>query len=386
MLDFAKRTGLRPGQAPERYLWTDAFALCNLIELARAYHDGSYLTLAEALVQQVHHVLGRHRGDDGRTGWLSGLTEAEGAAHPTVGGLRIGKPLPERPPGTPLDDTLEWERDGQYFHYLTRWMHALDQLSRATRNPQDNLWARELAVAAHDGFVAGGPGQLHMVWKMTVDLTRPLIATMGHHDALDGYITCAELRSTSSLMPGPLFGPHLQTVMGRFKEMLAGQRWTTSDPLGLGGLLTDAARLAQLSGYGDFSADSLLDQLLADSAEGLARYTATRTSEGARNHRLAFRELGLAIGLQAIDVIRHEVQSRPYTFRGCNRLWAALERLEHFKPLATDLTHLYVEAAHQADPGWRESRNINEVMLATSLLPAGYLVLLRSPLALDRDA
>jgi hypothetical protein len=42
-----------------------------------------------------------------------------------VGGLRIGKPLKERGANEPIDESLEWDRDGQYFHYLTKWMHAL---------------------------------------------------------------------------------------------------------------------------------------------------------------------------------------------------------------------------------------------------------------------
>jgi hypothetical protein len=85
-----------------------------------------YGELALRLVDQVHHVLGRHRPEDPRTGWISGLPEAEGEAHPTRGGLRIGKPLPERSAEGPFDERLEWDRDGQYFHYLTKWMHALE--------------------------------------------------------------------------------------------------------------------------------------------------------------------------------------------------------------------------------------------------------------------
>jgi hypothetical protein len=54
--------------------------------------------------------------------------------HPTRGGLRIGKQLPERRPGEPYDPQVEWDRDGQYFHYLTKWMHALDQASSRTRS------------------------------------------------------------------------------------------------------------------------------------------------------------------------------------------------------------------------------------------------------------
>jgi hypothetical protein len=88
----------------------------------------------------VHHVLGSYRDDDSRTGWISGLSEQEGETHPTRGGLRIGKPLPERGVSELFDEQLEWNRDGQYFHYLAKWMHALDQVSRRTRQPHFNTW------------------------------------------------------------------------------------------------------------------------------------------------------------------------------------------------------------------------------------------------------
>jgi hypothetical protein len=67
-----------------------------------------------------------------------GLSEEEGHAHPTRGGLRIGKPLAERSPDEPIDERREWDRNGQYFHYLTKWMHALDQVARSTGQPMFN--------------------------------------------------------------------------------------------------------------------------------------------------------------------------------------------------------------------------------------------------------
>ena len=69
MLEFARLTGLSPSSIhPRRYLWTDAFAVCNYLELYTRTNDGTYLDLALRLVNQVHHVLGRHREDDSRRG------------------------------------------------------------------------------------------------------------------------------------------------------------------------------------------------------------------------------------------------------------------------------------------------------------------------------
>jgi hypothetical protein len=96
MTRFAYRTSLSSDQTARRYLWTDAFAVCNYLGLSRATGDGRYQELALRLVDQVHHELGRHRRDDSRTGWISGLSDVEAEAHPTRGGLRIGKQLPER--------------------------------------------------------------------------------------------------------------------------------------------------------------------------------------------------------------------------------------------------------------------------------------------------
>jgi hypothetical protein len=109
MAGFAERTGLGSALPGRRYLWTDAFAVCTFLGLARATDDPSRSDIARRLVDRVHHLLGQHRQDDPRSGWISGLRGTEAEAHPTRGGLRIGKELPERAPGEPIDERLEWD-------------------------------------------------------------------------------------------------------------------------------------------------------------------------------------------------------------------------------------------------------------------------------------
>jgi rhamnogalacturonyl hydrolase YesR len=156
-------------EVPRRYLWTDAFAVCNFLELYRQTSDEKYKRLALRLVDQVHHVLGRHRDDDPRAGWISGLDEKEGAMHPTRGGLRIGKGMNERRPDDPYDEQLEWDRDGQYYHYLTKWMHALERVSRVTGDPTYRRWAIEL-VRRHARFTYIPHRRPETVyWKMSID-------------------------------------------------------------------------------------------------------------------------------------------------------------------------------------------------------------------------
>src|SRR6185369_10841710 len=153
MREFAALTGLDPvDKPPRRYLWTDAFAVCNFLELFRRTGERKWSELALRLVDQVHHILGRHRPDDPRRGWISGLAEAEGELHPTLGGLRIGKKLNERGARQRPDERLEWDQDGQYYHYLTKWMHALYQVSRATSDATCARWALEVARSAQERF------------------------------------------------------------------------------------------------------------------------------------------------------------------------------------------------------------------------------------------
>jgi hypothetical protein len=365
MAAFAERTGLTGDGPPRRYLWTDAFAVCNF--LGRATSRDEHLRLALRLVEQVHRVLGRHRPDDPRTGWLSGLDEAAGAAHPTRGGLRIGKPLPERAANERFDDTGEWDRDGQYFHYLTRWMHALDQIARVTGNPRYNTWARELAAAAHAAFVQGPAGDRRMVWKMSSDLSRPLVSSMGQHDALDGLITCAELEGTARELAAD--GPRLDGAIADFAALTAAGRLVTGDPLGVGGLLADAFRVAQLVRCGQFAGAALLPALLAAALEGLQHFTRQPELRLPAEHRLAFRELGLAIGLHALELASLQTPV-PVDAAGY------LSALSAFVPLAAAIESFWRDPQHQRSPGWGEHRDINEVMLATSLAPAGFLVLI----------
>lgn len=219
MAGFSARTGrVRGAGHARRYLWTDAFAVCNFLELYRRTAGEEHLQSAFTLVDDVHRTLGRHRADDSRTGWISGLGEEEGRAHPTRGGLRIGKDQKERAPGEPFDERKEWDRDGQYFHYLTRWMHALARVGRVSGEARYIDWAVELGRAAHAGFTqptqAGG-GRL--CWKMSIDLSRTLVPAMGQHDPLDGLITLLELQAASTRTP-----PVLQAELAELGSMCVG--------------------------------------------------------------------------------------------------------------------------------------------------------------------
>jgi len=379
MTDFAERSVPGSGQPGRRYLWTDAFAVCNLLGLARVTRDNHYLELALRLVDQVHQTLGRHRQDDPRSGWISGLSEHEGKAHPTRGGLRIGKELPERGPDEPANERLEWDRDGQYFHYLAKWMHALDQLTRSTRRPEFNLWARELAATAFDAFTylpSTAWASRRMYWKMSIDLSRPLVHSMGQHDPLDGYITVLQLRSTAASLPEAVEKPDLEDETRQFAAMVRRGEWATADPLGLGGLLIDAYFIAQLTRQGTVPNQGLLEDLLDASLAGLQHYARSGELQLPLEYRLAFRELGLAIGLHAVERMWRAANSHAGHSSTSAPLRAQLEAIMRYTPMRGEIESFWRNTAHRDSGSWSEHHDINEVMLATSLAPDGFLVLL----------
>ena len=376
MESFAERTGLSGDRPPRRYLWTDAFAVCNFLGLAQATGEQRYTELALRLVDQVHHTLGCHRDDDPRSGWLSGLNDRDGERHPTRGGLRIGKALPERRPDEPYDELLEWDRDGQYFHYLTKWMHALDQVALATGEPRYNLWARELAKTAHHAFsfLLSPSGPRRMYWKMSVDLSRSLIPTMGQHDPLDGYLSCLELQATAVALPKAEAEPNLTEEIGQLAAMVEDGGWTTSDPLGIGGLLTDTQRVDNLVRRGMISDAQLREDLLTAAQFSLRSYDAGGELHQSSEYRLAFRELGLAIGLQAIENMWQAANDEATPSSTSPELRAQLQALREYATLRNDIESVWRDHQHHHSAAWSEHRDINEVMLATCLVPEGFLI------------
>ncbi len=375
---FAVDTGLRSDGPQRRYLWTDAFAVGNCLALHVREPGRGWLGLAADLVASVHHVLGRHRGDDVRSGWISGLPEEAGARHPTAGGLRIGKPLPERRPGEPLHPGLEWDRDGQYYHYLTRWMRALHRFSAETGDLEPARWAEELAVAAYHGFADHTAGAAGLAWKMSVDLSRPQVPSTGHLDPLDGLVTAALLRQGADpdrlprpagedrAVPGTLAG-----VLDGLATLCDGRSWATDDPLGVGGLLEEVALLATFVRRGSSRREGLLSRALDDADISFDALDADRLLALPAERRLAFRELGLSIGLAA--VVRLDDALTDQDDAVADWLRPHIRRLAARAPLGERITTFWSEQDHRAVPAWTEHGDINAVMLATALVPDGWL-------------
>src|SRR5262249_35468519 len=264
-----------------------------------------------------------------RTGWITNLNEEEGQSHPTSGGLRIGKPLKERGADEAIDEQLEWDRDGQYFHYLTKWMHALCRMAFVTRDKAYARWAHELADVAFRHFARqAGSGELVGVyWKMSTDLSRPLVSAMGLHDALDGFITFREVEHAIVKLSG---GPEVNGLGEASEALFAlceNGEWATGDPLGVGGLLFEACRLCQLLGEENRRELHLLQDVMQGSGEGLNIILKTGYLKQPPQHRLAFRELGLAIGLRAVPLISNILHDKTVVFGDRSSLVRALHLL-----------------------------------------------------------
>lgn len=369
MEEFANATGiLEESVEPRRYLWTDAFAVCNFVTLYRITEQNRFLETALRLITQVHETLGRHRADDIRRGWISGLNEHQGRRHPTRGGLRIGKTLKERHPTEPFDEHLEWSRDGQYFHYLTKWAHALVVVGNETGDETFLVQADELmrGVLPHFLYVPRGSMHRRIYWKMSIDLTRPLIPSMGHLDPLDGLVLLHELHWVQSQKRDRLQDEceHLSEICGR-------SQWRTTDMLSLGSLMIEAYRMGQLLLRGEDIELALVYDVINGAYEGLVELEEVDWTTPPEL-RLAFRELGLVIGLKAIGRFS-ELMLRDSGLRDI--LGKKLVAFERFLPLIGVLESYWSAPEKRMNGTWTEHADINEVMLATALLPHAFLEL-----------
>ena len=220
-------------------------------------------------------------------------------------------------------------------------MRALERAGRVANDEHYRAWAVELAEATHRHFVH--PRGIY--WKMSVDLSRPLVPSQGMHDPLDGLMVTATLG--------------LATEARELARLCAERRWATEDPLGAGGLLLDALGLARLVAEGRTDLEALLAQVLEDCAVSLAG-VAQEDFVGLRAaRRLAFRELGLALGLHAIAPLGEH---------------ADVALLERYVPLAKALEDFWLQSANQAASTWTAHADINSVTLAAALAPRGSLL------------
>ncbi|GLB44120.1 hypothetical protein LshimejAT787_1600500 [Lyophyllum shimeji] len=265
-----------------RYLWTDAFGVIDFLTLYGLTSQPHFLTFARTLIETVHDVLGRTRDGSRR---LPGATDQ----NPVGGGLRIGKLAESGPDG-----------DGQYHHYLTIWMFALNRYSVAASDSRYNTLAIQLAKAIHPRFVTNrGTSRPRISWKMSMDLTRPLVPSQGNLDPFDGYVVFGLLDQHKT---GGVQG--LKDEISDYKEIihLLWSGYHSSDPLDLGMTL--------------WTVHWKLDEEWARHMKGRALVGLRQLEEYGEfdnppGYRLAFREFGSVMGVKCHDELATEPYWRP---------------------------------------------------------------------------
>ena len=189
-----------------------------------------------------------------------------------------------------------------------------------------------------------------MVWKMSIDLSYPLVSSMGQHDALDGYITCLELSITAGKYTDM---PHLDTTLAGLYQMSQAVSWDTDDPLGIGGLLSDACILAELilSDRMEHLSD-LLSRFLRHSARGIELFLGTDSLKYPAQYRLAFRELGLSIGLHCVGKMQILLSEHAECFANADLLRSQLNELGSYLPLCGYIEDFWLESENRKSSTW----------------------------------
>ena len=95
---------------------------------------------------------------------------------------------------------------------------------------------------------------------------------MGQHDPLDGLSTYQQLQATAVKLSDSHAESSLGTEIAEMTAMCEGMTWTTDDPLGIGGLLSDTCRLAQLMISTNLRESDRLVSLLRDAELGLEAF------------------------------------------------------------------------------------------------------------------
>ena len=265
----------------------------------------------------MHNVLGRTREGTSR---LPGATDE----NPLGGGLRIGK-----------QDEGGSAGDGQYHHYLTLWMFALNRLSKATNDPAHNEQAIALAKAIHPHFFLGREtANPRMIWKAAMDLSKPLVYSQGNLDPIDGLLVFRMLQGSSS---NPTI---LQEELADYARVieLKGKHFVSRDTLDLGMTLWTSQWLDEKEDY--FS--NLTDQAMEQLGDMFARGYLDVPVSG----RLAFRDYGTCLGIGCTFSPGDKLAT------GRNRIVQTWEKYRSETP--------------------RDLRPITEVMRAAALIPGAF--------------
>jgi hypothetical protein len=157
-------------------------------------------------------------------------------------------------------------------------------------------------------------------------------------------------------------------------EICRSMNLVTTDPLGIGSLLFDASRIAQLMVMGSLMDAGQLETVVESSLLGMRSFAKGETLEYPADYRLAFRELGLSIGLSAVNNIRRVVEENPGLLPRNSPLYRRIEDLMGYMPLRETIENFWIDCMNRQASTWIEHCEINMIMLATRLAPGRFLI------------
>ena len=117
----------------------------------------------------------------------------------------------------------------------------------------------------------------------------------------------------------------------------------------------------------------LLGDVVDSALLGLEAFADSGSLRLPADYRLAFRELGLSIGLSGVGGLLHMIHENPALFGGDSSLQVQVEALQSYVPIGEATERFWLDSGNQAAGSWTEHREINMVMLATSLAPEGFV-------------
>jgi len=115
------------------------------------------------------------------------------------------------------------------------------------------------------------------------------------------------------------------------------------------------------------------EELLEAIRQSMGVYISHSELKGPASYRLAFRELGLALGLQALEPLQRLLSQNTSTFGDLDSIDALLNDLMRYKPIGGEIVRFWRTERAQAADTWTSHEDINAVMLAACLIPEGYL-------------
>eukprot|EP01080_Neovahlkampfia_damariscottae_P007809 gene7809-12282_t len=234
----------------KRYLWTDSYGIILLVSLYKETKEIKYLQEAEWVIDDVKKKLGRKKG------------------------VRIGE---------------DPDRDGQYFHYLSKWVYALNEIGKFI--PQYHDEAVKTIKDIHPHFYVPHRG---IIWKMKEDLSGIYEGYgFGGLDHYDAFVTYRQIDENS-------LGKEISQVYELVKRDY--NNFSCSQDLGLGETLWMAHHYPKenwAEHLTTFCLNQLNDMWVSNSKD---KGYFMRDAVWERNFILAFGNFGVSIGLQSVHM------------------------------------------------------------------------------------